>query len=122
MSWSEKFKHPGEAPPRPESGAVEAALNESPLDKDKYKAACAAQRKWNDYVFALRKHRVALAVDALDDKQTADRPPGVVGLWPPEIVAQVLGTAFLEGTLDCKEPDPLGALLGAFPFNIFGKL
>lgn len=54
---------------------------------------------WNEYVQALRRHEVALAVAHLDAYRGGRLGPGDCRLTAPEIIALNVGASFLDGTI-----------------------
>lgn len=91
MSHAERFPHPGPMPPRP--GPQPAAVApDGRIALSEMTAWQAELRAFNDWIKAHRKAQVARALDALQARTEN------LELEPAEVIAFVVGVAFLEGS------------------------
>ncbi len=101
--YVEGFPDPGPLPERP---------GEQPRGHD---YAGDAWRDWNRktnefnaHLVKLRKHRVATAVDALNEKWRNND----YSLDPADTISQTMGVMFLEGSMDDTPKDMLSMIFG----------
>lgn len=95
MSWTEKFPAPGAQSPKPTAPGPAFFPSKE-------------MNAYNDWVRANRKHLLAQALDALTAKEAAG-----TALTSAELVAVVLGTMLLEGSLrEMDASNPLSVLFG----------
>ncbi|HEV3059738.1 MAG TPA: hypothetical protein VGY48_15915 [Vicinamibacterales bacterium] len=92
MTLAEQFPHPGPAPAKPIMNAP---------TKEVF--------AYNDWVKNLRRHLVAASVDKL---LAIEVEKGTDALTPEQLIAAMLGRAFLEDTLSSH--NPLAGLFGGF--------
>lgn len=103
MKWVEKFPKPAESPPPPEGDCPPMTSDR----KEVYMQWHREMRAYNDGVRANRRFIVARAVDALEERHTAD--PG--SLSPVEQISLVLGVSYLQDDLSTN---PMSQLFGGF--------
>ncbi len=95
-TWTDRYPHPGEAPPHP--GPEPAPLQSPNLNfAHEINEWWRAQADWNAYVRRERLHRIARAVDFLIAKESKPFRAGG-GLTPPEQISLVTGIMFLDGS------------------------
>jgi len=103
MTFAEKHPDPGPMPPDP-------GADPGMSDKDAWRVWNEAAHAYNKVLMKIRKHRIALSVDLLSEKNVKQG-----GLEPADNICLTVGIMVLEDTFKQRDPlNPLGSLFGSF--------